>query len=92
MPTETIALVIGLLGALNFVTFAMFWYDKQRAIQGGRRVREADLLALAMAGGSLGALAARRLFRHKTRKQPFATLLMLIVAVQAGGLIGFFLA
>jgi uncharacterized membrane protein YsdA (DUF1294 family) len=28
------------------------------------------------------------MYRHKTRKQPFSTLLFLIAAVQAGALIG----
>ena len=43
---------------------------------------------LALAGGSPGALLARRLFRHKTRKQPFSTQLFMIAAIQAGAAIG----
>ena len=70
--------------ALNVFTMLCFWQDKQRAIAGRRRIAEADLLGLALIGGSPGALLARRMFRHKTRKQPFSTWLFLILALQAG--------
>jgi uncharacterized membrane protein YsdA (DUF1294 family) len=70
--------------AINIWTVFWFWHDKVRAIAGGRRVAEADLLTLALIGGSPGALAARQLFRHKTRKEPFSTYLMLIAAGQIG--------
>jgi len=79
------------LALLNLWTMLRFWQDKQRAVAGARRIAEADLLGLALIGGSPGALLARRLFRHKTRKQPFSLQLYLIVAVQAGALAGFFL-
>lgn len=76
------------LALLNLWTILRFWQDKQRAVAGERRIAEADLLGLALLGGSPGALLARRLFRHKTRKQPFSTRLFLIAAIQAGALIG----
>lgn len=91
MLPDHVPLLLAALAILNLVTFLTFWHDKQRAIHGGRRVRESDLLTLALFGGSLGALAARKIFRHKTRKEPFATLLMLIVVVQIGAAIGFLL-
>jgi len=75
------ALLVAL--AVNAWTLYLFRLDKQRARAGRRRVPETELLLLALAGGSPGALIARRLFRHKTRKQPFSAWLMLIVAVQA---------
>jgi uncharacterized membrane protein YsdA (DUF1294 family) len=79
---------IALLVAINLWTVFRFRDDKRRARKGERRLSEAGLLALAALGGSPGALLARRLFRHKTRKQPFSTYLMLVVALQAAGLIG----
>ena len=80
--------VVALLIIVNLFTVLRYWQDKQRAKAGGRRIAEADLLGLALIGGSPGALLARRIFRHKTRKQPFSTYLLLIVAIQAGMLIG----
>ena len=80
--------LIGLAAFVNLLTILLFWQDKRRAIAGGRRIREADLLGLALFGGSPGALLARRVFRHKTRKQPFSTWLMLIAALQLGAMVG----
>jgi uncharacterized membrane protein YsdA (DUF1294 family) len=40
-------------------------------------------------GGTPGALLARRLFRHKTQKEPFSTMLLVVAALQLGALIGF---
>jgi uncharacterized membrane protein YsdA (DUF1294 family) len=74
---------------VNLWTILRFWQDKQRAIGGDRRVPESDLLGLALIGGSPGAFLARHLFRHKTRKEPFSTQLMVIAVIQVGALIGF---
>ena len=77
---------------LNLWTMMRFWQDKQLAIAGKRRVPESNLLGLALVGGSPGALLARHLFRHKTRKEPFSTQLLVIVALQAGTAIGLLVA
>ncbi|MEI2301724.1 DUF1294 domain-containing protein [Ensifer sp. MJa1] len=66
---------------INAFSFGLFWQDK-RAARTGRRTSEQALLSVAMCGGSLGAVAACRLFRHKTRKEPFRTLLRLIITFQ----------
>lgn len=84
-----LAILIAALVLVNAVTVLQFWDDKQRAIEGRRRIRESDLLGLALIGGSPGALLARRLFRHKTRKEPFSTQLFVILALQVGTAIGF---
>jgi len=73
---------------VNVWTILRFWQDKQRAIAGERRIAEGDLLGLALIGGSPGALLARHLFRHKTRKEPFSTQLLVIIALQVGAVIG----
>ena len=77
------------LAALNAWTILRFWQDKRRAIAGARRIPEGNLLGLALIGGSPGALLARRWFRHKTRKEPFSTQLLLIVVMQIGALLGY---
>jgi uncharacterized membrane protein YsdA (DUF1294 family) len=68
--------------ALNLATVLVFGYDK--AIAGGkrRRVPERTLLAIALIGGSPGALFAMGVFRHKTAKPGFRRAMMLIVAAQ----------
>ena len=74
------------LGVINLATFLIFGFDKavaaDKASRGRPRVPERFLLTLAALGGSLGALLARPVFRHKTRKQTFNAWLMLIVFAQ----------
>jgi uncharacterized membrane protein YsdA (DUF1294 family) len=83
--------LLAFLLVVNLVTLFRFWEDKRRAVAGAWRVPESTLLGLAAIGGTPGALLACRLFRHKTRKQPFATLLLLTGAVQVGAIGGLFL-
>lgn len=75
--------------AINLWTILRFRQDKRSARIGTRRVPERELLGLALIGGTPGALLARHLYRHKTRKQPFSTLLWLIAVAQAGAIIAF---
>jgi uncharacterized membrane protein YsdA (DUF1294 family) len=81
-------LIVCVLILVNAWTIACFWNDKRRAVAGDRRIPESSLLGLALIGGSPGALLARHLFRHKTRKEPFSTQLRVIVMLQTGILIG----
>lgn len=81
-------LLLPVLVATNAATVAAFAIDKRRAIRGEWRIAESTLLILALSGGSPGALWARARFRHKTRKQPFATQLDLIAMVHAGLAVG----
>ena len=69
--------------AINAAAFAAFAYDKRAAEQGRWRVREQTLFALAALGGTPGALVARQVLRHKTRKAGVGGMLWLIVAGQA---------
>jgi uncharacterized membrane protein YsdA (DUF1294 family) len=85
----SLQLALAALLLVNAWTMLRFWQDKQRAMAGERRIRESDLLGLALIGGSPGALLARRLFRHKTRKEPFSTQLLVIVVLQIGAIVGF---
>jgi uncharacterized membrane protein YsdA (DUF1294 family) len=80
--------VLGWLVVANGVTLLLFRHDKAAARAGLRRVPEATLLAWAAGGGTPGAFLARRLFRHKTRKQPFSDRLQWIAVLQAAVVIG----
>ena len=70
-----------LLG-INAAAFLAFASDKRRAMTGDRRIPEKTLLQLAVLGGTGGAFAAQRLLRHKTRKEPFRSLLRLVAFAQ----------
>ncbi|WP_288428839.1 DUF1294 domain-containing protein [uncultured Agrobacterium sp.] len=70
--------------AFNLFVFLIYWWDKEAAKNRERRVPESTLLWLAFLGGSLGAVTAQRLLRHKTRKEPFRSLLMAIVVLHIG--------
>lgn len=74
--------------AVNFATFAAFGIDKAKAESGARRISEAALLQWAFVGGTPAAYAARHLFRHKTRKQPFSSNLHMIAIFQIAALAG----
>ncbi|KAA3507043.1 DUF1294 domain-containing protein [Agrobacterium tumefaciens] len=70
--------------AFNLFVFLVYWWDKEAARNGGWRIRESTLLLLAFIGGSLGAVSAQQLLRHKTRKEPFRSILISIVILQVG--------
>lgn len=85
MTTSQTGVLIILL--INVITFFMFWWDKNAARKGNWRVSENRLLGLALIGGSIGAVAAQRFLRHKTRKEPFRSLLLRICALHITALI-----
>lgn len=76
-------MILAYLAAINLAAFAAMGWDKEQARQRARRIPENTLLTLALLGGSIGTVAGQQAFRHKTRKQPFAGLLLMIVALQA---------
>ena len=73
-------LMLVLLG-INAAAFLAFGWDKICAKNNMWRVREADLLLLALFGGAAGAIAGQQLFRHKTRKESFRSALYLMGAI-----------
>lgn len=61
-------------GLFSGAAFLMYGADKSAAEQGRWRTSESTLHTIALLGGWPGALVARRVFRHKTIKQPFRTI------------------
>ena len=61
--------------------------DKQKAKRSAWRIPEATLMAVAVAGGSIGSLIGMQVFRHKTRHIKFAFGIPLILAIQIIGAI-----
>ncbi|WP_439471996.1 DUF1294 domain-containing protein [Brevundimonas sp.] len=72
------------LAVLELAAFGLFWFDKVQARNGDWRIRERSLLIMALFGG-IGAWFAQHLLRHKTRKEPFRTLLGVAVGVHLVG-------
>ncbi|MDD5160539.1 MAG: DUF1294 domain-containing protein [Sulfuricurvum sp.] len=64
---------------LNLVTFGIFGIDKLLARMNRNRISEKTLLTLAIVGGSVGAVFAQKLFRHKTRKFRYRVWIILII-------------
>ncbi|MBE0452895.1 DUF1294 domain-containing protein [Roseovarius autotrophicus] len=77
----SLALAFVYLATLNLVTFGLFWWDKQCAIQRRWRVPESTLLTLCLVGGAFGAKTGQAFFRHKTRKEPFRSSLNAIMVL-----------
>ena len=72
---------------INVVALIIYGWDKLGAIRKWWRVPEMTLLLIATMGGSVGALAAMRLFHHKTLHLKFKYGVPLIMALQIGGLV-----
>lgn len=79
------------MGTMSLLAFLAFRSDKRRAERNQWRVTEASLLMLAFLGGWPGAKLAQRLYRHKTRKEPFRSNLNVMIAgpLFMAGIVGF---
>lgn len=75
--TKSIAIIYLLM--INLTAFIMYFSDKTRAIKHRWRIPEATLLSIAALGGSLGAFAAMKVFRHKTKHPKFYITVPLLV-------------
>ena len=75
------------LVAVNLVAFIIYGWDKFCAKRHRWRVPEATLLSLAVIGGSIGAMAAMWLFRHKTLHLKFKYGVPFIFLLQIAGLV-----
>ena len=71
---EVSVMLLAAYALFSGVAFLMYGADKSAAERGGWRTSESALHTVALVGGWPGALVARRVFRHKTRKQPFRTI------------------
>ncbi|MHC4947226.1 MAG: DUF1294 domain-containing protein [Planctomycetota bacterium] len=88
MPGTGLLVVLAAYAAMSAVAFAAFWRDKRAATRGRRRTPEATLHLLELLGGWPGALAARRVLRHKSAKRSYAAVLWLVVLLHAAAWAG----
>lgn len=75
MPWGVVAWIV----FCSLATYAIYYWDKQAAINGGYRTREYSLHLWALLGGWIGATIAQRQFRHKTQKEEFQTIFVLTI-------------
>ncbi|WP_312077128.1 DUF1294 domain-containing protein [Chryseobacterium sp.] len=66
----------------TLITFTAYAIDKYRAVRHKRRISEFFLLSLTFLGGTLGALLAMVIFRHKVSKKIFLLKLSGIIVLQ----------
>ena len=72
--------------AVNLITFFIYGMDKWKAKCSRRRISEATLLGLAIAGGSIGAWLGMRVFHHKTLHKKFRYGIPTIIMIQLASL------
>ena len=72
--------------ALSVTSFILYGVDKAAAAQGRRRTPEIAFHFVSVLGGWPGALVGQRVFRHKTRKQPFRTVFWGTVVINCAAL------
>jgi uncharacterized membrane protein YsdA (DUF1294 family) len=72
------------VAVMSLVCFIAYGLDKQRAVNGGRRVSERTLHLMAFLGGWPGALMGQRCFRHKTQKVSFRIVFWMLLVIHVG--------
>lgn len=78
-PFQVLFLYLAFINGIAFISFGL---DKFKASGNFHRIRERTLWILSAMGGSMGALLAMHLFRHKTKKHSFQAVLFLILFLQ----------
>ncbi len=76
--------VLSLYSAASLITFLAYATDKSAAQQSQWRTSEGTLHLLGLCGGWPGALIARHVYRHKTRKQSFIATFWVTVVLNCG--------
>ena len=71
---------------INIFTILIYGIDKLRAVlkSSHNRISENILLLLALVGGTVGAIIAMILFRHKIKKLLFILKFIVIIVIQSG--------
>ena len=71
LATNLLLITFFIFAAVSAITAVLFYIDKRAAIDKRWRVSERQLLIASFLCGWPGALVARKLFRHKTKKWSF---------------------
>lgn len=86
MNTDFKIILLYLL-AINVVAFLAFGIDKYKAQHNKWRIPESTLLTMAVLGGSIGALAGMKVWRHKTLHNRFRIGIPVIIALQIAAVV-----
>lgn len=70
------------LAVINMVTFMAYGFDKYAAQRGMWRIPEKTLYCFMFVGGNAGAHYGSKIFRHKTRKESFRQMVLVVNIVQ----------
>ena len=90
--SDTVQLILLVLYlGMSLVLFFVMGHDKALSKTHKRRVPEATLFTLALLGGGLGGVLGMQIFRHKTKHMQFVVGFPLILLLQWGLLILFWL-
>ena len=68
--------------AVNLFAYILYGIDKQKSKNTKWRISERTLIISALVGGSIGALLAMRVFRHKTKQKKFTIGVPFILVLQ----------
>ncbi|RYF30007.1 MAG: DUF1294 domain-containing protein [Comamonadaceae bacterium] len=79
--------VLGVLLAINVVTFFAYMFDKSAAERSARRTPENTLHTYALIGGWPGARLAQQMFRHKSSKESFQAVYAVTVVLNVAGVL-----
>jgi len=77
--------ILAYLVGMNLIAFFIYWLDKQKAKYHRYRIPEKALFAVALLGGSMGALLGMHVCRHKTKHWYFVIGIPLILILQIIG-------
>lgn len=70
------------LVAINLFAYILYGIDKYKSKKSKWRIPEKTLITTALLGGSIGALLAMKMFRHKTKHKKFTIGVPLILIAQ----------
>lgn len=76
------AFFVGYAVLVNIVAYLMYARDKKAAKKRQWRIPEATLITVALLGGSVGAFAAMKLLRHKTKHLKFTFTVPVVMVLQ----------
>lgn len=84
-------IVFIIYSAMSVITFISYGLDKSAAKKDRWRTPEKTLQLLGLFGGWPGALAAQKIFRHKSRKTSFQVLFWISVIINCSAIALFYL-